>query len=281
VNRSRRHQSSTNALALFSLATLCLAFLCAGRAAVPFASATVTKVENDVSYGERRGEHSSTRPATVSDTVHADNFLLTKAESRAELQYPDGSVVRVGQNAVFTFDSDTRTLSLEKGSLLFHIPKGAGGGTIKTPSLTAAITGTAGKVSTNIIAIVEGVITLIPSGRLVHVGEFARRNPDGSITIAKFDASKVLDGKLVFFNGLMPGFAESVLVSKLTLPDEHNLRILEESQNLPGSIFHFFPNFTEPPPANRSNPRIFVPPPNNTPPIIPPPSRRGGHGGNY
>jgi hypothetical protein len=262
------------------MGTLSLLLLCVARAA-PFDSATVTKLENRVSYGERKGEKSATRPAAVSDVVKDDKFLYTQSESRAELQYPDGSVVRVGQDAVFTFDSETRTLSLEKGSLLFHIPKGAGGGTIKTPSLTAAITGTAGKVSTNIIAIVEGVITLIPSGKQVHVGEFARRNPDGSITIARFDPNKVLEGKLVYFNGLMPGFAESVLVTKLTLPGEHDIRILEETQNLPGSIFHFFPQTSEPPPANKPTTRVFVPPPNNTIPIIPPPNRGGGHRGNY
>ena len=282
VHRFESLQSSTNILALIGLSCLSLLLFSVARAATPFTSATVTKVENKVSYGEKQGEHSATRPAAVMDTVKANNFLLTQTESRAELQYPDGSVVRVGQNAVFTFDAESRTLTLEKGSLLFHIPKGSGGGTIKTPSLTAAITGTAGKVSRNIIAIIDGVVKLIPSGRLVHAGEFARRNPDGTITIGKFDPAEAFQGKLVFFNGLMPGFKESFLVSKLTLPDQHFIDALEKSQNLPGSINHFFP--VEPPPAvNRTNPKVFVPPPTNTPPIIPPGGTRprGGHVGNY
>ena len=140
------------------------------------------------------------------------DFSSSETDSRAELQYPDGTVVRVGQNTVFTFDSCTRTLMLDRVSLLLFLYPENSGGTIKTASLTAAITGTAGKVSDNVIAIVEGEVKLVPSGRIVHAGEFARRNADGSITIAAFDKTKVLEGKLVRFNGLMPGFPEELLV---------------------------------------------------------------------
>jgi hypothetical protein len=228
-----------------------LAFLAVAKAAIPFTSATVTKVENKVNYGERGGR--ATRAASVTDVVRANSYLFSETDSRAELQYPDGSLVRIGQNTVFSFDSESRTLSLEKGTLLFHIPKGMGGGTIKTPSLTAAITGTTGKVSKNIIAIIEGVVQLVPSGRLVHAGEFARFNPDGTITIAKFDPTKENDGILVHFNGLMPGFEEKLL----TMPDLHDLDSLYRTQNLPGSIEHFFP----PSPVIVTKPKIHVPPP--------------------
>jgi len=272
-------RSSAYAPTVLCLGLLSFILLGIARAAVPFTSATVTKVENKVNYGEKRGSHSTLRPAAVMDTIKGSTFLMSETESRAELQYPDGTVVRIGQNTIFSFDSDTRTLSLENGSLLFHIPKGAGGGTIKTPTLTAAITGTAGKVSNNIIAIVEGVIKLIPSGKLVHAGEFARMNPDGSITIAKFNPDSVLDGKLVYFNGLMPGFEESFLVGKLTLPDLHFMQIMEETQNLPSSIRFFFPP-SQPSPANRSNTKVFVPPPTQKPVPTPPPTRRPGRG-NY
>src|SRR4030095_3627391 len=121
--------------------------------------------------------------------------------SRAELKYPDGTIVRIGQNTVLTFEADTRTLSLEKGSLLFYIPKGQGGGTIRTASITAAITGTIGKVTDNMIAILEGEVTLVPSGKKVPAGFFARMNPDGTLTIARFDPSSALQGKLMKLGG--------------------------------------------------------------------------------
>lgn len=231
-----------------------LAVVTAARAAVPFTSATVTRVENKVSYGENRDGRGVTRAASVADIVRANNFLLSEAESRAELQYPDGSLVRIGQNTVFTFDADSRTLSLEKGSLLFHIPKGSGGGAIKTPSLTAAITGTTGKVSVNIIAIIEGVVKLVPSGRLIHAGEFGRRNGDGTITIANFDPAHVNDGALVNFNGLMPGFVEAPLVTKLEIPDLRYLQVLQRTQNLPSSVGRYFVQ-----PAENKRSRVVVP----------------------
>jgi hypothetical protein len=224
----------------------------AARAAQPFSSATVTKVENKVSYGERKAGRSVTLPANVQDVIRSSNFLLSEANSRAEVQYPDGSLVRIGQNTVFSFDANSRTLSLDKGSLIFHIPKGSGGGAIKTPSLTAAITGTTGKVSVNIIAIIEGQVKLVPSGRIVHAGEFARRNADGSITIDTFDKARTNDGALVNFNGVMPGFTEFTNESGLVLeiPDLRNLETLHRANNLPGSIGYFFP-FDRPPGQTR------------------------------
>lgn len=256
TTRSSTHLGTIVATAAISS----LALLAGVRAAVPFNSATITKVENRVSYGEGRGAQSNTRPANVSDVVKANNFLLSQAESRAELQYPDGSLVRIGQNTVFSFDAASRTLTLDEGSLLFHIPKGQGGGTIKTPSLTAAITGTAGKVSKHIIAIAEGVIKLVPSGREVHAGEFARRNNDGSITIAAFDREHFLEGKLIDFNGLMPGFegyqTYALETPQLSIPDLRYLETLQRVQNMPSSISRFFPE-----PADRNRNRVNLPPP--------------------
>ncbi len=50
--------------------------------------------------------------------------------------------MRVGANAVFSFGKDSRTLNLERGSLLLHSPTGKGGGSIVTNSATASVVGT-------------------------------------------------------------------------------------------------------------------------------------------
>lgn len=133
-----------------------------------FESATVTRLENRVSVGQAKdGRPAARRPAAVSDVVKASDYLLTETESRAELQFDDKSIVRVGQNTVFSFDSSSRTLSLQKGAMLFYVPPGTGG-TIKTPSLTAAITGTIGKCTPNLIAVISGSLMtplgVIPAG---------------------------------------------------------------------------------------------------------------------
>ena len=164
-------------------------------------------MENKVSYGKVVNDKSEMRPAEANDVVKASDFLLSESESRAELKYDDGTIVRIGQNTIFSFDANTRTLDLKKGTFVFYMPKGKGGGTIKTPSFTAAITGTVGKVSNNIIAVIEGVITLLPSGKKVSEGFFARVNPDGTITIQPFDLTKEFDGKLMTFNGIAAGAA--------------------------------------------------------------------------
>ncbi len=238
------------------------------RAVVPFTEAKVTRLQNKVEYGPGRGV--ATRPARVTDVVKADNYLLTETDARAELQYPDGSLVRIGQNTVFTFEAESRTLTLEKGSLIFHIPKGSGGGTIRTASITAAITGTVGKVSTNLIAILEGEITLIPSGRKVGAGSFARANLDGTISILPFDVNLAGNGILMNFNGPMPGYDEATLLQQRNtplgpnVPDLSIFDSLNRTQNSPSAIKKFFPDVI--PPKTKVN----VPPPsgtNNQPPI--------------
>ncbi len=249
-----RHSSTRLSTLLASAAFSSVALLAVSQAAQPFNSARITKVENKVSYGERQAGRSVTRPASVADTLRASNFLLSEADSRAEIQYPDGSLVRIGQNTVFSFDAESRTLSLDKGSMIFHVPKGAGGGTIKTPSLTAAITGTTGKVTTNIIAIIEGTVRLVPSGRLVHAGEFARANADGSVTIAPFSAASTNEGRLVFFPDLMPGFpiADAPGTMELAGPDLRSIELKHRANNLPNSIFRFEP-------VDRNRIRVRVP----------------------
>ena len=250
------------------------------RAAETLASATVTRVENKVSYGKVIGDKSETRPAAANDVVKASNFLMSETESRAELKYDDGTIVRIGQNTIFSFEANTRTLNLKQGTFVFYMPKGLGGGTIKTPSFTAAITGTIGKVSKNIIAIIEGEITLLPSGRKVSEGFFARMNPNGTIDILPFDLTKEFDGKLLTFNGRLPGLPD------LNFPTSDYAALLAAFQklgiqgsfdtinNLPSAVLHFtgtqIPTPTPTPP-----PKIFLPPPTppkSTPTPIPSPT---------
>jgi hypothetical protein len=169
----------------------------------PFTSATVTRLENQVSIGSHEG--GPERPAALHDVVQAATYLFTQDKSRAELEFPDHSIVRVGQNTVFSFDAASRTLSLEKGALLFYVPPGSGGGNIKTPSLTAAITGTVGKVSENLIAVLSGELKT-PWGT-VHAGE-AIAKLNGNIRIFKYDQSQALAGYLVAWGGPLPELTE-------------------------------------------------------------------------
>jgi hypothetical protein len=170
--------------------------------------ATVTKVENRVNSGELAQK--TTHPVAAREVIGANNYLISEADSRAELQYDDGSLVRIGQHTVFSFNPSARVLSLDRGNLLFHIPKG-GGGTIKTASFTAAITGTAGLLWPNKIAVLNGTVKL-PSGQVVRSGQIAQQNPDGTFSIKPFTPSQALASGLLYFNGPMPGIDAAFLV---------------------------------------------------------------------
>ena len=262
--------SHRNSTAFLAAPLLSLALAGAALAGTPYTQATVTRTENKISYGTVKGDRSETRPAAAQDVVKAMNFLLSESDSRAELKYDDGTIVRIGQNTIFSFEANSRTLNLKKGTFVFFIPKGQGGGTIKTPSLTAAITGTVGKVSENLIAILEGEVVLKPSGEHVHAGEFARRNPDGTITIGKFDPLKMFDGKLMTFNGPLPGIPENLL--GLPLLDMHDLWDIESRERVIGSpsgIDHFFP---APTPTPTPTPRRVTPHPVTPHPATPHPA---------
>ena len=245
MNRYGRLESSTQLITLLATVALSLTVMLAGAATVPFNRATVTRTQNKVAYGQIDAGKGRTRPASNGDIVGPSNYLLTESESRAELQYDDGSVVRIGQNTVFSFEADSRTLNLKEGTFTFFMPRGQGGGMIKTPSLTAAITGTIGKVSRDTIAVLEGEVTMVPSGRKVKAGEFARAQPDGRIFIARFDPAKAMDGGLMAFNGPMPGFNENRLLPGhrfgLALPDTSSIDAAERSQNQPGAQEIFLP----------------------------------------
>jgi hypothetical protein len=198
-----------------------------GAQGIPYTSATVTRVENHVSLGSHGGANE--RPAVVHDVVQAQTYLFTQDESRAELQFPDRSIVRVGQNTVFSFDANSRTLSLEKGALLFYVPPGSGGGNIKTPSLTAAITGTVAKVSRDMIAVLSGSINT-PWG-VVHAGQ-AIENVNGKIRIFTFDPSQAMAGELIAWGGPLPELPEIGGETNpiYGLPDLHWLDILDVAQ---------------------------------------------------
>ena len=256
--------SSARPGTLLALAAVSIAATLAARAATPYREATVTRTQNKVSYGAVKDARSELRPAAVNDIVRASNFLQTETDSRAELKYEDGSLVRIGQNTIFSFEAITRTLSLNKGSMIFYVPKGSGGANIKTPSLTAAITGTIGKVSQNYIAILEGVIILKPSGQTVSAGQFARFNPDGKITVDFYDPTKEQDGKLMDFNGPLPNLSQRIFDRGATWkPDISPFDTFDRTGNHPGARDLFDPQVLGP--ANKPDEPVFVPPPDNTP----------------
>jgi len=105
-----------------------------------------TQVVNDVRIVSAADNFE--KPAVVNAIFNVPDLVRTGVASRAELVAEDNTITRVGANTIFSFDPANRTIDLQQGSLLFHSPKGKGGGTIRTGSATASVLGTTIMVAT-------------------------------------------------------------------------------------------------------------------------------------
>src|SRR5947208_55630 len=99
--------------------------------------ARVTQVVNDVKL---LLEQAAPRTATISDLVRHGTAVRTGTQSRSELTFSDLTITRLGANTIFSFKEGTREMTLIDGAILFQVPKGSGGATIRTVGVTAAIT---------------------------------------------------------------------------------------------------------------------------------------------
>jgi hypothetical protein len=110
-----------------------------GASAGELKEAKVTQVIHDVRL---LPSNASPRPASVNDRVQQDTAVRTGVESRTELTFSDLTITRLGSQTIFSFNAGSRTVNLKSGSILLSVPKGSGGGKIKTAAVTASVTGT-------------------------------------------------------------------------------------------------------------------------------------------
>ena len=186
--------------------------------AAQFSESTITEIIKDVNVIPATITASS--PAALNQVVKAPDMVRTGAASRAELTAPDKTITRVGANTVFSFDAKDRVLNLQKGSLLFHSPKGIGGGTIKSGGASAAVLGTTLVVS----ATPDGgfkVILLEGRGRVVlpnersaglHAGQMVYVLPGdkGFSGVLEINLAKLVAGSL-----LLTGFSHELPSAQL------------------------------------------------------------------
>jgi hypothetical protein len=176
--------------------------------AAPLTASTFTEIIRDVNTLSAAGNPAA---AKVNDVLQAPDRVRTGPESRAELTAADNTITRVGANTVFSFSDSGRTLNLEQGSLLFHSPKGKGGGTIKSGGVSAAVLGTTLIVSATTdggfkVILLEGLGTVtLANGKSVELtaGQMVFVVPGGK----KFSSVVHIHlGKLVAGSNLVNGF---------------------------------------------------------------------------
>jgi hypothetical protein len=107
-------------------------------AAKELKSGEFTMVKNQV-------EHSSGSPksmAKTKDQLEEKSVVDTGAASLTELGFDDSSVLRLGSNTQFSFQSKERIIKLDKGTMLMNVPPGNGGITVDGGGVTGAVSGT-------------------------------------------------------------------------------------------------------------------------------------------
>ena len=188
-------------------------------AAAPLIESTFTEIIHDVNTLSVAG---NAAPAKVSDVLKAPDRVRTGPESRAELTAPDKTITRVGANTVFSYADNSRTLNLEQGNVLFHAPKGLGGGTIKSGGAAAAVLGTTLIVSATpnggfkvILLEGKGKVTL-PNGNsaALHAGQLVFVLPGGTLSqVLDINLGKLVDGSLLI-NGFPDELPSLTLILK-------------------------------------------------------------------
>ncbi|MBE9179272.1 FecR domain-containing protein [Oculatella sp. LEGE 06141] len=102
--------------------------------------AEVYRLANQVQIQPHRA---SARTARINDVLVPLDALQTGQQSRAELLFNEGSLARIGANAIFRFSPGTRSFQLRNGTIIGMIRPSNGMTTIITPEGMAIAMGTA------------------------------------------------------------------------------------------------------------------------------------------
>lgn len=173
---------------------LIFALLAAGTRPAVAASlkdAEVRHALNDVRIAEPAGR---TIPASTRAVLRGGAAILTGAQSRAELIFPDQTLARLGAETAVRFGPGSRDIQLDRGTLLLQIPKLRGGARVLIGSLTASAGSAtfliehlpAGSVK---VAVLEGDLRISANGFL---GDSIVL-PPGKMLIAKPDVRRIPD----------------------------------------------------------------------------------------
>src|SRR5216117_1040435 len=186
--------------------------------AAQFSESTITEIIKDVNVIPATTTASS--PAALNQLVKAPDMVRTGADSRAELTAPDNTITRVGANTGFSLETKDRVLNLQQGSLLFHSPKGVGGGMIKSGGASAAVLGTTLLVASTAdggfkVILLEGRGRVgLPNGRSAELraGQIVYVLPGGNSFsgVLDIDLAKLVAGSL-----LLTGFSHELPSARL------------------------------------------------------------------
>jgi FecR protein len=177
------------------------------RAQAPLNRAQLYKLRNKVELNRQNTNNWSA--ARVGDAIAPQDSLRTGANSRAELLFNEGTLVRTGANTVFRFPPGKRRFELAGGSAMVMIRPGLGQSNIVTPQANIVSRGTALFIQhdTTRNASLIGVLTNSLAGPV------SVTNNDGRVTIELRAGQfvSVINGVIgLVENFILPVFYESI-----------------------------------------------------------------------
>lgn len=214
--------------------------LCAGASVVwgaDLSQAVVRQKVNIVTVAPRLG--AKAEPAVQGAILYDQNVVQTGAASKAELEFADRTRMRMTANAIFTFDTKTRTMNHTQGAVLVSKPTDSGAIELRSGAISGGITGstvflstmplTSGKAghtrskrkgSTTIVGMLEGKIRggarwTDSAGRehstpfRLGPGELIVARSDAPPRVAQFDLPRFLKSSplVTGFNSPLPNAA--------------------------------------------------------------------------
>lgn len=146
-------------------------------ASTPVKQAEIYKIRNQVEINY--GAALDWNKAELGDVIVPKNSVRTGANSRADILFDEGTLVRTGAGTTFRFPPGKRSFELTSGAALIMIRPDQGQSTINTPEAKVVSQGTALFVQHNSerSASLIGVLTNSPAG-LVKVS-----SADGAVTL--------------------------------------------------------------------------------------------------
>ena len=169
--------------------------------------AEVYSVQNQVALN--RQSQGIWQTASIGDELIPQDAIRTGWQSRAELLFNEGTLVRTGEGTTFRFPPGRRNFELVNGSTLIMIRPGLGASQINTPQAVIVARGTALFVQHDPVqnASVVGVLTESPAGP-VTVSDL---NGDTTIQLNAGQFVSVANGVVGFIEYfILPVFYETV-----------------------------------------------------------------------
>jgi hypothetical protein len=161
--------------------------------------------------------------ALINAVVDEGAIVRTGKDSRAELTFPDETVVRLAAMTSFSLKNGTCDLSLAEGAALVQTPKSANGAKIHAANVAAAITGTTVMLEYHLgvckFLVLEGTGRLyrpdhLGDSVLVSPGQMVIGNPNSAVSEpVDFDIARFVKTSR-FISDFPPLHSEKLIVAE-------------------------------------------------------------------